>query len=213
MGRDRYQVSGVDRVAFSYTHGFNNLLGALGAYDPSTATDSHASRLGASGEFNKFTLEMQRLQRLTEYTSLILRVNGQYSKDPLVSLEQFSMGGPDSVRAYSVAEVLAETGGVATLELSTGLPGLSSRHAFGNSTWGQVLQFSTFVDYADGRLNPPISSTQEAVTHLAGAGGSIQFNVPGRLFARLDLATPSTSRKPSDGRWLQYYFRVGTTFL
>jgi hemolysin activation/secretion protein len=204
---------GVDRVAFSYTHGFNNLLGALGAYDPSTATDSRASRLGASGEFNKFTLEMQRLQRITEYTSLILRVDGQYSKDPLVSLEQFSMGGPDSVRAYSVAEVLAETGGVATLELSTGLPGLSNRHAFGNSTWGQALQFSTFVDYADGRLNAPVSSTQEAVTHLAGAGGSIQFNVPGRLFARLDLATPLTSRKPSDGRWLQYYFRVGTTFL
>jgi hemolysin activation/secretion protein len=204
---------GVDRVAFSYTHGFNNLLGALGAYDPGTAADSHASRLGAAGEFNKFTLEMQRLQRITQYTSLVLRVDGQYSKDPLVSLEQFSMGGPDSVRAYSVAEVLAETGGIATLELSTGLPVVSNRHAFGNSTWGQVLQFSTFADYADGRLNAPISSTQNAVTHLAGAGGSIQFNMPGRLFARLDLATPLTSRKPSDGRWLQYYFRVGTTFL
>lgn len=204
---------GVDRAAFSYTHGFNGLLGAIGAYDPNTASNSHVSRLGASGEFNKYTLELQRLQRITQYTSLILRVDGQYSKDPLVSLEQFSMGGPDTVRAYSVAEVLAESGGVATAELSTGLPGLSDRHAFGNSTWGQVLQFSTFIDYANGRLNAPVSSTQQAITHLAGAGGSIQFNVPGRLFARLDLASPLTSRKPSDGHWLQYYFRVGTTFF
>src|SRR5581483_11284387 len=91
---------GVNRITAAYTHGFNNLLGALGPYDPNNpAADSHVSRLGASGEFNKFNIQLQRLQRITQYTSLVLRVDGQFTSDPLVSLEQFSMGGPDTVRA------------------------------------------------------------------------------------------------------------------
>jgi hemolysin activation/secretion protein len=207
------RFQGVDRATLSYTHGFNNLLGALGAYDPNaTATDSHISRLGASGEFNKVTLQLQRLQRITQYTSLVVRVDGRYTSDPLVSLEQFSMGGPDSVRAYPVAEVLAEKGGVASLELISGAPGFAGKPAFGNHTWGQILQFSLFVDYANGRLNQPLSSLQDRSVSLAGAGGSLQFSLPGRVFARLDLATPLTSRDPSNGRNLQYYFRLGVTF-
>ncbi len=205
---------GVNRAALSYTHGFNGVFGALDAYDPAAAAaDSHVSRLGASGEFNKVALQLQRLQRLTQYTSLVLRVDGQYTSDPLVSLEQFSMGGPDSVRAYPVAEALAEKGGVASLELISGAPGFASRPAFGSSTWGQILQFSVFVDYAKGRLNAPLPASQDAGSvDLAGAGLAIQFSLPGRVFARLDLATPITDREPGNGRDPQYYFRFGTTF-
>jgi len=203
---------GVDRVALSYTHGFNNMLGALGAYDPNDpAAALRTSRLGASGEFNKVNLQLQRLQRLTQYTSLILRVDGQFTNDPLVSLEQLSMGGPDSVRAYPVAEALAEKGGIASLELTSGPPGFAGRHAFGNNTWGQILQLSLFVDYANGRLNAPLASAQGAIVHLAGAGGAIQFSLPGRLFARLDAATPLTDRDPSNHRRVEYYFRLGLT--
>lgn len=204
---------GVDRVALSYTHGFNNMLGALGAYDPDDpAAALRTSRLGASGEFNKVNLQLQRLQRLTQYTSLILRVDGQFTNNPLVSLEQLSMGGPDSVRAYPVAEALAEKGGIASLELTSGPPGFAGHHAFGNNTWGQILQLSLFVDYANGRLNAPLASTQGAIVHLAGAGGAVQFSLPGRLFARLDVATPLTDRDPSDHRRVECYFRLGLTF-
>ena len=205
---------GVNRVAFSYTHGFNDLLGSLDAYDPAavTAGTSQASRLGASGEFNKLAVQLQRLQRLTQYTSLMLRIDGQYTSDPIVSLEQFSMGGPDSVRAYPVAELLAEKGGVASLELIMGAPGFAGRPAFGNQTWGQVLQLSLFVDYATGEMNEPLPSAQDRSVHLAGAGGSVQFSLPGRVFTRLDVATPLTDREASNGRDPQFFFRFGMTF-
>ena len=204
---------GVNRVALSYTHGFNGVLGALDAYDPNdSAANAHVSRLGASGEFNKVNLQLQRLQRITQYTSVVLRVDGQFTTDPLVSLEQFSMGGPDSVRAYPVAEVLAEKGGVVSLELITGAPGFASRPAFGNSTWGQVLQLSLFVDYANGELNAPLASAQSGSSHLAGAGVGVQFSLPGRVFSRLDVAKPITDREPSNHRDPQYYFRFGMNF-
>ncbi len=155
-------------------------------------------------------MQLQRLQRLSQYTSVVLRVDGQFTSDPLVSLEQFSMGGPDSVRAYPVAERLAEKGGVASLELITGAPGIGSRPAFGNYTWGQVLQFSLFADYAKGRLNEPLTAPEEGSTDLSGAGISAQFSLPGRVFARLDVATPLAARKSANDP--QCYFRFGMTF-
>ncbi|MEJ0035890.1 MAG: ShlB/FhaC/HecB family hemolysin secretion/activation protein [Gammaproteobacteria bacterium] len=204
---------GVNRIALSYTHGFNGLLDSLEAYNPAdTTANAHVSRLGASGEFNKVNVQLQRLQRLTQYTSLILRVDAQFTNDPLVSLEQFSMGGPDSVRAYPVAEVLAEKGGVASLELVTGAPGFAGRPAFGNTTWGQALQVSLFVDYANGSLNSPITPSQPGSSHLAGAGVGVQFSLPGRVFSRLDVATPLTDREPSNHRDPQFYFRFGMNF-
>ena len=203
---------GVDTILLSYTHGFNGLLGALGAYNPADAANEHSSRLGASGEFNKFNLQMQRLQRLTQYTSLVLRVDGQYTRDPLVSLEQFSMGGPDSVRAYSVSEALAEKGGVATMEFVMGAPGFATHPGPGSRTWGDILQFSLFVDYATGELNAPLVASQNSTVNLAGAGGAVQFSLPGRLFARVDVSTHITDRLPTNGHSPQCYFRLGTSF-
>lgn len=201
---------GVNQFAFSYTHGFKDLLGSLDDYDPMAL--GGASRLGASGEFDKISLQIQRLQRLTQNTSVLLRLDGQYSDDPLVSLEQFSLGGPNSVRAYSVSEVLAERGGVASLELILGAPGFASRPAFGSYTWGQVLQLSVFADYAKGWLNPPLLSAQDRSVELSGAGGAMQFSVPGHVFARMEVATPLSNRPVGNDRDPQIYFRLGASF-
>jgi len=203
---------GVNTLLFSYTHGFNNLLGALGPFNAADAANSHTSRLGASGEFNKFNLDLQRLQRLTRYTSLVLRVNTQYTKDPLVSLEQFSMGGPDSVRAYPVSAALAEKGGVASLEYVIGAPGFAARPGPGNRAWGDILQFSLFADYANGELNAPLTAAQVHDVSLSGTGGSVQFSLPGKFFARLDVSTPFSNHTPANGHHPQCYFRLGTSF-
>lgn len=201
---------GMNHFSMSYTHGFKDLFDSLDDYD--AAALGGASRFGASGEFDKISLQIQRLQRFTQNTSLLLRVDGQYSDDPLVSLEQFSLGGPNSVRAYSVSEVLAERGGVASLELILGAPGIAKRPVFGNYTWGQLLQLSVFADYAKGWLNAPLLSGQEESVELSGAGGALQFSVPGRVFARLEVATPLSNRPVGNGRDPQFYFRIGASY-
>jgi hemolysin activation/secretion protein len=204
---------GVNRIAFAYTRGFNGLFDSMDSYDPSGSYDaSRASRAGASGRFEKIAVQLQRVQRISQFTSLVARVEGQYTDDPLVSLEQFSMGGPDSVRAYSTSELLAERGGVASLELIVGAPGFSSVPAFASHTWGQVLQFSLFADYAKGKLNEPVAFSDSRDNELSGAGVSTQLSVPGHVFARLDVATPLSSRDPGNGRDPQYFFRFGMTF-
>lgn len=202
---------GVNQLLLSYEHGFKNLLGSLGDYD-GTVTP-RASRLGATGQFNKGVLSLQRLQRITSNVSLLLHVQGQETSDALLSLEQLSIAGPDAVRAYSVADALVDKGGIGTAELIVGAPGFSNRPAFGDRTWGQELQFSVFVDYAAGWLNDYVASANvnPQYINLGGWGGAIQFNVPGRVFVRVDVAKPLTARKPGNGRDPQYFFRLGVS--
>jgi hemolysin activation/secretion protein len=205
---------GVNQFEIAVEHGFKNLLGAMGDYDTAPgAGETQASRLDASGEFTKGTLNAQRLQSFTTNTSLLLRVQGQYSGDRLVSLEQLSLGGPDAVRAYPVAQALVDSGAVGTAEFIFGVPGLANRPAFANRTWGQVLQFSFFYDYSHGTLNTPNPLGTQDHFNLGGYGAAVQFNIPARVFFRLDVAKPTTSDfVASNGRNPQYFFRLGVSF-
>ena len=121
-----------------------------------------------------------------------------------------SIGGPDTVRAYPTAEFLADTGGFASIEWIVNAPGFASRPAFGGRTWGQILQVSLFADYGTGRLNLALPGEDDSID-LYGWGGSIQFNLPNRYFARIDIATPLSEQEPSNERDPQYFFRFGFT--
>jgi hemolysin activation/secretion protein len=204
------RFEGVDQLELSYTHGFNDLLGSIGNYDITSPTPP--SREGANGEFNKVTLTLQRLQHITANMSLLIRLQGQQSNDPLLSLEQISLTGPDAVRAYPIADALVDKGGVGTVELIVGAPGFANKPAFAGRSWGQVLQFSVFVDYAAGTLNASKLDPGETNETVGGWGGAVQFNIPGHVFARVDVATQITSVQPTNGRNPQYFFRVGGTF-
>jgi hemolysin activation/secretion protein len=210
---------GVNQLSIGYSHGFEDLLGSLGEYDPNIGG---ASQPGATGEFDKITFSAARMQRLTKGTALILNVRGQYSNDALLSLEQASLSGPDSVRAFRVTEragsgdldnvdsALADRAIITTLEYLFSLPGLSDRPAFGNRTWGQVLQFSLFVDHARGELNDA-ALNEDPEFDVAGWGGSVQFNNPGKVFARVDVSKPFENDNPNSDD-VQAYFRLGVQF-
>ena len=199
---------GITQVTLTYSHGFDDLFGSLTDYD--SQQGARASRLDAGGNFDKIVGQLQRFQRITQNNALLLRASGQYSDDILVSLEQFSIGGPDTVRAYPSAEFLADTAGFASLEWIVNAPGIASRPAFGGRTWGQILQASLFVDYATGRLNQVLAGEEDRID-LSGWGVALQLSVPNRFFARIDVATPISSHDPSNGRDPQYFFRLGFT--
>jgi hemolysin activation/secretion protein len=57
--------------------------------------------------------------RLPADFTLILRASGQYTVSPLISNEQFTIGGVSSVRGYLEAEELGDMGFATTLQLGT----------------------------------------------------------------------------------------------
>lgn len=73
-------------------------------------------RRGADGGFTTLKLDWRGSTRVGP-TEWALRVAGQIASQPLVSAEQFAVGGADSVRGYAESAASADYGVLASLEL------------------------------------------------------------------------------------------------
>jgi hemolysin activation/secretion protein len=208
------------RLIGDYTHGFGNILGAMDAVD---APDS--SRVGKDGQhagaqFDKLVGGVIRKQAAFWGTDLWLRANGQWTNDFLVPLEQFAVGGPNSVRAYPTAEYLFDKGYFASLEWEFGVPFLkkwegTKPNCFYVPNWtsrnaptkvSEALKLSIFADFAEGWLNNAVDPRFEhqAVT---GIGVGVKFEAR-NLRWNMSLATPVGSPAPSNDHDPQFFFSI-----
>ncbi|MDE2091867.1 MAG: hypothetical protein KGJ08_08215 [Gammaproteobacteria bacterium] len=174
-------------------HGFAGILGVPSdSQIENKQVSPPPSRFGANGQpalpdFTRLTLNYQVFKTLPDNQGLLLRFNGQYSRNLLSSLEQYVIGGPDSVRAVPTSQFLDDTGAFASLEYSVRAPGFADKPAFKGFTWGQVLRLRVFTDAAVGLLNQPANPAQKRVT-AAGSGIGVEFTWPGRFTANLQWA-------------------------
>ena len=115
-------------------------LGVLGAtIGPTHREDHFVSWLG----------QAQYVRRLGNTANqLVLSSSFQWSDSPLVSLEQLSIGGPNSVRGYEVNQLVRDMGWIGTAELR--VPVLFNR------TGEATLQLAPFFDAGKGwNVNTP----------------------------------------------------------
>jgi hemolysin activation/secretion protein len=198
------RFSGINQGSARFSHGFPDFLGSMDEHgnDESLRVLGDGSHVG--GDFNKLNINLVRLQKINKINSIMLTVRGQYTSDPLPSLEQMSIGGPNSVRAYPVSEFLYDRAWFASGEWIMNAPGFSDKPAFDNRTWGEILQFSLFYDAGGGSLLKKGINESSGNT-LTGAGGAVQMNLPGKAFARLDVAKNLSNADPSNDRSVQYW--------
>ncbi len=200
---------GFTRGEVSVQHGF---AGALGAMDNKDRNASRSSSKGpAPADFNILEFNLSRYQRLSDNNALILKLNAQYSPDSLFSVKQFSLGGFDSVRAYPGGEYLADSGFYTGFELISNAPGFTDRPAFNDRTWGEVLQFMLFADYAHGYKNNALIG-EESELELSGLGVGLRFLPAESFTATLTVATPIGSREASNNRDPQVYGELNYLF-
>ena len=158
----------------------------------------------AGGDFTKLNIDYLRVSRLTEFQSLLLRFSGQTSSDLLTSLEQFSLGGPDTVRAYPVAEALVDKAWLLSAEwqadASPEIP----------QTWLNKLQFSIFYDYATGKLNDPLTNDISSIS-LSGLGFGVQVVPFNKFTAKMQYAI-DLGDEPSENQSLPFYFTLQYDF-
>ncbi len=95
------------------------ILGYSSDYNPATA---QTSRPGGRGDYTKFTVNASRLQSIKGPWSLYGVINGQWAFNPLLSSEQFTVGGSQIGRGYDVAEILGDKGLSESIELRYDLP-------------------------------------------------------------------------------------------
>lgn len=190
--------------------GFSDVLGSM------ERNSDESSRTGASGEkaggeFTKVVGNYTRLQNLGWGTSLLLRADGQWSDDLLVSLEQYSMGGPFNVRAYPQSESLVDAGYFGSAEFAVNAPGFTNVSAFWGYQWGDIIQFSTFVDYAAGYTNDPQNGVEKHRT-LAGYGFGAKFTLPGILQMNMTTAFPLSKEDATNNHKPQTFFSVSVQY-
>lgn len=212
---------GIDFATLELSRGLNDFLGAMGShlealdeppgFRPSRQAGPPDSRF-AAGQFSKIFVTASRLQTIRPNLSLLLRGEYQWSPDTLVPMEQYSVGGPDNVRAFPPAQALLDETLFVSAELIHNMPFVTDVQAIGNRTWGELVQLSIFYDLAVGRLNKPLPNDPQGYVNFKGAGLQMRFNLPGTLDARLisawDLAgnTADNGRKPQIWADITYHF-------
>jgi hemolysin activation/secretion protein len=160
-------------------------------------------RFGAKADYLFLTSELKRLQQLPYDLRLAARLGGQISSSPLISNEQFSAGGAQSVRGYNQTQQLGDDGVNISFELqSPVIP-----------TWdfAQNFCFHTFIDYAYLRIQKPLAPNP-ASYELAGAGVGLRFDLFKHFVTDLDWALPLYKQNTVDAYDQRIDFRFAYEF-
>jgi hemolysin activation/secretion protein len=148
-------------------------------------SDLLKSRAGAKGVFNKLTFDYERSQFVGSNFSFIVGVGGQWANTPLLSSEQYALGGRRFGRAYEPAELVGERALALRIEpryagAAAGMPWLRSWQLFGFYDIGKVWKV--------GSVTPGTPASQS----LASAGLGLRVFLEKNLVASIEAAWPLT---------------------
>ena len=214
-------------LALNYNAGLNDFLGpatvGLGLsanlwfssstlYTPATTNQQNVygskSLQGITGSSEStgywLILRPSFSQDFSLYTNWItnVRVDGQYASEPLISNEQFGIGGVNSVRGYHEGEVFGDSGWHMSVEQKT------PSHLVGMMrSQPLTLRASVYMDFATAYLSDP--NGRAGTTKLWGTGFGFVVSAGSHWQARFLFSVPliGTIDTPVDAP----YFNFGLT--
>jgi hemolysin activation/secretion protein len=147
--------------------------------------------------------DLKHTQKLPQDWSLQARLSGQVASDPLISAEQFTIGGVDSVRGYLESAALGDNGVSGTLELRT--PPLMK---YIKTDLLKEFYAYSFIDAGYVSIYDALPK-QDKNSDLLSAGLGVKLKAAKGLFTNLDYAhalRDSGDVKSGDDR---LHFKVG----
>ena len=176
--RDGFGGGGISYGQVTWTHGNMHLDPGLTAIDDVTARKR--------GGFDKFNLDLARVQNLPAGFSLYGRYSLQLADRNLDSSERFGLGGAQGVRAYPLGEGMGDEGWLGQVEL---------RYAMENYTP------YAFYDVAQTDINNrPWDAASNQSRRIAGAGFGLRTAYQ-QWSGDLAIAWPTSGGTPqSDSR-------------
>lgn len=185
-----------NREVLAFRSSFNLGVGAFNATVNDNQPDSR---------FFSWRGQAQWVRLLAPETLLLLRTDVQLTPDSLVPLEQFGLGGIDSVRGYRQDTLLTDNGVFASAEIRLPIYRSPLRQT--------VLQLTPFVDVGttwdiSGRTDQEtnISDTDT----LVSVGLGLRLQLGNSLTARLDWGIPLVDVADTDRTWQEngVYFSI-----
>lgn len=166
--------------------------------------DATVNEIDPDGRFFAWRGQGQWVRLLAPDTLFLLRGDAQLTPDPLLPLEQFGLGGQDSVRGYRQDVLLTDNGALLSAEVR--VPILRIRAING------LLSVAPFID-AGAAWNNELEDPDPDI--ILGAGLGLVFQVNDSLYARLDYGIPivSTDGEKRTRQENGIYFSVNYTFF
>lgn len=138
-------------------------------------------RFGSRPNYLYLRADLERTQEIYGGLRLRARIEGQLADSPLISNEQFSVGGADGVRGYYESQQLGDNGVNYGLELySPSMAGMFAPQV-------KEVRALLFVDGAYLRLRDPLPGQTEDF-ELYGAGAGLRLSAFDHLTFTLDWA-------------------------
>ncbi|HEY7090959.1 MAG TPA: BamA/TamA family outer membrane protein, partial [Tepidisphaeraceae bacterium] len=117
---------------------------------------------GVDGQFLAWLGQFQYVWRLPRSENLLVfRVAGQAANDSLPSLEQFAVGGMDTVRGYEENQLVRDNAFAASLEY---------RHSLWQRGGMSILELAPFVDVGGGKDNHSFGTSEGDILSSVGIG-------------------------------------------
>lgn len=143
---DHSDLSGRTLLSTDLHQGLGENLGGM----DNNSLESSRPYAGADNQFTKLTVDMMRIQRINSRMLAVPRLYGQYAFDPLVSSEQFAVGGVNSVKGHAPSGYSGDNGFTASLEGRYDLfEGDQRYQLIGGISHGRIYIKKPFVDQDD----------------------------------------------------------------
>ena len=188
---------GVNAVDLELSHGID-ILGATDKGDP------NITRALGNPKYTKAEIQLQRLQRITPTINLLVSGQGQWSSTPLLSSEEFGVGGFNIGRGYDSSEIVGDDGISGKAELQWNEP-----HKI-----KYLHDYQLFGFFDAGRVwDQDATTSANKRESLASIGFGVRADITDKTKAGLGVAFPLTHRvDASNDRDPRFYFSVTHEF-
>ena len=168
----------------------------------SDEVDLNASRVNSGGEFLYTTASLARIQKMPLDSFLILRGNGQWTRDTLTSLEEYRAGGAYTVRGYPESDSAGDYGFNWSAELNLPIPFLPKdwQIPYNKTKWWNAVRLVGFVDGANTYIRERQIATDVKDRFLLGAGFGLRVNMGNTFSMQLDLGWPLGNKSTDENQ-------------
>jgi hemolysin activation/secretion protein len=144
---------------------------------PELALDQDPAGRNTNGHYTRATYQLNRLQSVSDNTSIYLALAGQWANNNLDSADKITIGGPHAVRAFGVSSGIGDEAQIVNAEYRWSASAAAS--------------ISLFYDIGRVRLNHRPYVGEENHRVFSGYGLSTFWNIMTTLSLRASLAWPA----------------------